>query len=642
MNTEISSLAIFQSPNNGRAPVFLSALVITFLSMLASTLAHGVSLSDMPDLDEIQKTVKTDSNRGQITEIDQSKSSLSKSRDDTFKLGGFVNTALLQGKSSGLTERSTPFVKFKEGSSVQVYIELVETQDHLIQELVDNGVTVEVINTQLRKVQGWIEADKIDAITSLENVKKITAPNYGTPLSGSVNTVGGNILKSNAVRNLGLTGKGVRVGILSDGASNWKQSSASGDLPEELTIYGTCSKGIDDPQNCRLAGTCNEGTAMAEIVHDLAPDAEIAVAAVSTSLEFIQRLDQLANDFRANIIVDDLGFFGEPFFEDGDIALAITALPARILYISSAGNSANIHYSASRFSGESCNCEQERLHEWVSDGVFSNPAQELYHGFLIPPKSGVFVIMQWDGRSTGGNVTSADFGLHIFSQTRFEGTSDIENQARGQFIEGFCAYNPSSSSAVRFAALNLNRSGSGPNASTEFKMYFLGAQAIEHPKPKGSVFGHPAVERVLAIGTINASEVGNDDIAFYSANGPSFFNVVKPGYPWEVESFPRRKPDLVGIDGVEVTGVGGFPSPFFGTSAAAPHVAGIAAQLMGVSPLVKAKDVSNALTQGAVDLGAIGRDNVYGFGRVDAEKALAKLTFGNPIPAIYLLLSRDE
>ena len=153
-------------------------------------------------------------------------------------------------------------------------------------------------------------------------------------------------------------------------------------------------------------------------------------------------------------------------------------------------------------------------------------------------------------------------------------------------------------------------------------MFFLGAGAIEYEVPGGSIFGHPGVTRALAVGTTNA---GSNTAAFYSSRGPAQRN--------------RAKPDLTGVDGVSVTGAGGFPSTFFGTSAAAPHVAGVAALLMSASRKNTTALVRQAMLNTATDLGSSGRDSTYGFGRVNAEAAIQQLHIdGNSVNIGSLLL----
>jgi cysteine-rich repeat protein len=109
----------------------------------------------------------------------------------------------------------------------------------------------------------------------------------------------------------------------------------------------------------------------------------------------------------------------------------------------------------------------------------------------------------------------------------------------------------------------------------------------------------------------------------FSSRGPAqlFFPV----------SETRQKPEIVAPDGVSVTGNGGFPSSFFGTSAAAPHAAAVAALLLDRMPILTPELVGLALMEAAVDLGQPGVDDSFGFGRIDALAAVDGLECGNGI-----------
>lgn len=546
----------------------------------------------------------------------------------TNKIGGFLQQVLNASVTGVNTKRAaisdSAFVRTKNSASMQVYISLTDASDDHVRALENMGVDVEVVNRDLNKVQGWLDADSIDTVAQESMVLKVAAPKYAQVRSGSVNTQGDSILRADELRAKGFTGKGVRVGIVSDGSNDFATAQASGDLPANLTRFGRCSSRVENVQQCIRSSSCNEGTAMAEIIHDIAPDAELAIASVNTSLEFIQRINQLANEFKADVIVDDLGFFGEPYFQDGDLAKAVAALPKHVLYVSAAGNSANNHYENNyrSFTAD----DGRSFHDF---GAVAGQATNISIGFIVPANSGVVTLLQWNDDF---GSPSNDYDLTVVNQANdtLLGQSIADQASGAEPIEATCTFNLTSQDVAQFAFVD-RFSGS----SRRLEMFHLGAPAIEFPVPQGSIFGHPGVARAIAVGTINADDPGNNDIAFYSSQGP-----VRIDFPTRAD---RAKPDLTGIDGVSVTGAGGFPSTFFGTSAAAPHVAGVAAQLLSTGPMVKPENVRRALTTTAVDLGANGRDSVFGFGRVDAALAEAALLKGvNPVSSLLLLLLDEE
>jgi len=158
----------------------------------------------------------------------------------------------------------------------------------------------------------------------------------------------------------------------------------------------------------------------------------------------------------------------------------------------------------------------------------------------------------------------------------------------------------------------------GVLAVAVLEMFCLGGASQEYEVPQGSIFGHPAVPEVVAVGAMDVLDPGLNDVEDFSSRGPA--RVTFPS------SRVRPKPDLVAFDGVSISNAGGFPlcppyCDFFGTSAAAPHSAAVAALLLSKNGLLFPADVRTALTQSAVDIGPAGFDDVSGFGRIKAEAA---------------------
>ena len=163
------------------------------------------------------------------------------------------------------SQTADDLVRFDRSGNVEVYIHLKSTDEASLQQVRDAVEKVEIEGAEYGLVQAWVDPDDLGAVASLEAVKRITPPDYGYTKKGSTLTEGDAVHRANLVRAFsGLTGEGVKVGVISDGVDAWSSARSRGDLPSRIEI------------NPNRDSEGHEGTALLEIVHDLAPDAELA------------------------------------------------------------------------------------------------------------------------------------------------------------------------------------------------------------------------------------------------------------------------------------------------------------------------------------------------------------------------------
>jgi len=497
---------------------------------------------------------------------------------------------------------------------VHVYVHLDGVHKEALYALRNHGFRLELVNEEHDIVQGWLPIDRLSDLAELDEVRRITPPSYATPRVGSVTSEGDDLTYAHSLRNFsGMTGQSVKVGVIADGAAHWKDAQDSNDLPQIITF---------DPNH---SGSGDEGTALMEIIHDLAPDAQLVFAGVSTNLEMISAIDWMMNDSGAGIavIVDDLGYYGEPFFEDGPTAKKVQeAVDAGVIYVSAAGNDAQAHYTGQ------LSILSNRFHEFYQDPNDPN----VFHTHLTFRSDGGRVFLQWN---EPWGAASTDLDLWVCNIGSEPSQHTIEN--------GLCRYSYNDQdgddnpveiisgrllSAGRTYSLYVTRRGSAPKAEPMIKVIVEDGEILPYsntsinPRVRlGSIVGHPALPGVVAVGAVEPVKYPDPFIESASSLGP-----VEIYHP---KRETRPKPDLVAPDCVRVTGAGGFASPFCGTSAAAPHVAAIAAllvqyerlktstQIDHLSKAAIAKRVVKQLKDGASDLGTRGRDNVYGYGLVN-------------------------
>jgi len=441
----------------------------------------------------------------------------------------------------------------------------------------------------------WVDNNNLVSVASLKGVRSIEEVLPPVVNIGSVTTQGDTIHKTANVRSTyGYTGTGMKIGIISDGVNHISSSVASGDLPNTVYVLSDTVGG-------------DEGTAMLEIVHDMVPDAELYFHDCGTNkVAFNAAIDELkANG--CTIICDDIGWLTEPFFEDGIIASHVSSLVTNpndpIIYVSSAGNAAEEHYQGDFFPIGGTN---------LTD--FSRGADPTYKSLYVnlPAYSTVRIFLEWNDQF---GHSANDYDLYLSQSTYGDlGYSiNVQNGAGYDPLEFITYTNPSSSTILAQIDVNKYR---GVGKTLELYIYTYGAQLyLNNIVTSDSIFGHPAVPEVIAVSAVSASFPST--IEYYSSRGP-----VTISYPAAVS---RSKPDISGVDCVAVTGVGGFGSPFCGTSASAPHIASIAAQIWGAHPSLTPAQVRNVMYTTATDLGIGGWDTTFGYGRADAL-AMADIT----------------
>ncbi|MBB6093340.1 hypothetical protein HNQ60_002218 [Povalibacter uvarum] len=213
---------------------------------------------------------------------------------------------------------------------------------------------IEVVASDLKYRAGVIEAYVPPAF--LTNVARRKGVLAVVPTSPMITNVGATdsqgIVQHRVDKITGADGSGITVGVMSDSYDtsgdpiDAASDVASGDLPGAGNPFGNTQPVVvleDSPEET------DEGRAMLQIVHDMAPKARLGFAtADGGEVNFANNIRALAGfpdapnavtGFKADIIVDDIIYPGEPFFQDGIVAQAVDQVAAAgVSYFSSAGN----------------------------------------------------------------------------------------------------------------------------------------------------------------------------------------------------------------------------------------------------------------------------------------------------------------
>ena len=484
-----------------------------------------------------------------------------------------------------------------------------------------------------RAASGWIDAGAVDALEAVEALQ-FARPAYYVTNAGSFGGEGSLAINADAGRTTeNVDGTGVGVGVLSDSFNALNGAAAdqaSGDLPTVNVLQDS--------------GGTDEGRAMAQIVHDVAPGADILFhTANGGQAAFAQGIRDLATA-GADVIVDDIVYLAEPFFQDGLIVRAIDDVAAQgVAYFTSAGNSArNSYESVARSSGQDLVLQGNNgpinfgdMHDFDPDaGV------DVRQQVTVSQGQTLILSFQWDqpfGSLSQTNSSASDYDIFLFGSGGALEASNVvaastNNNVNGDPVEIFQFTNNTASTQFDIVITRF----SGPVAGQLKYINVRGGNIVEFDTNSDTTFGHAQAEGGLGIGAAFYGFTPNFGqspplLESFSSAGPATILFDDDGQRL-VTPEERRTVDVVGPDGTNNTFFGndiGFDADsapnFFGTSAAAPHVAAVAALLLEKNPNLTLTEIYDALRNTAIDMGAAGLDDDSGFGLVDAAAALASI-----------------
>jgi subtilisin family serine protease len=482
------------------------------------------------------------------------------------------------------------------------------------------------------RVHGHVHPADLLELAGHPDVKFIHEATGSRTNTGSVTSQGYVTHAANKVVALGITGAGVTVGVLSDSASAARVAAliASGDLPLGTTVV---------PGQAGPASGSDEGAAMMEIVHDMAPGANLVFATADNGeASFAANIQALRFTYHCDIIVDDVTYFDEGAFQDGIIAKAVNTVTSDgALYFSSAANSGNLT------SGTSGTWEGDFVNGGPVSGVLAAAGETgFFHSFGAQNFDTItgtsdFISMKW---SDALAASSNDYDLFILSSTGtslkgFSAAAQTGTQDPFEFIEegtncgtasasGYCPAVGDRIVAVLF---------SGSARALRFDMNRGTLQIAT----AGSTFGHNAGLNTISMAATYWNSAKKGTTAFtgfanptetFSSDGPRKIFYQPNGTAITPGNFlfgtnggtTLQKPDATAADGVNAK-TPGF-APFFGTSAAAPHAAGIAALVKSARPSLTNTQIKQILLNTALDNMAPGADRDGGFGILMALPAV--------------------
>ncbi len=497
-------------------------------------------------------------------------------------------------------------------------------------------------------VGGWLPISSLTA-AGLDPDIQFIRPSYFAHNSGTVMTQGDVAQRSDLVRALAGTpdGTGSKVGVISDSFQSLSNSVLHFSFASQDVLSGDLP-GVGNPAGHLtpvqvLADTTSgtdEGRAMLQIVHDIAPGATLAFA---TAIPSVANMANQIKDLKAagcNVIIDDILFFGESMFQDGIIAQAVdTVVAGGASYFSSAGNNAAFSYEAPfRHSPSNLTTFAAVGYDFSAHNFDPGGGVDVFQAITIPTGRTILVL-QWDQpffATSGLPGATSDLDIILLSSTDPTTATAIAASANANFqgnpVEVLSVVNAGVAQTLQMVIGNTFSGNPSTNFGPEpgrIKVVAFSGSGFafnEYNTSSSTCFGHANAAGAIAVGAAFYGQTPAFGTAppllesFSSRGGtPILIGTNGATLPSPVV---RLAPAITAPDGGATTNVGVNFNNFFGTSAAAPHAGAVAALLQNLAGgILTPAQIRSAMTSTAINIGPVGFDFDSGSGLLDALAA---------------------
>lgn len=513
-------------------------------------------------------------------------------------------------RTKGLEEAENQLVQVVD-DRVQVQITTTpEGLENAVQAIEQAGGEITSITRKKEYIQAWLPAAELIRLSENQDILYIRKPEevvlFESQQVGASTTEGLAAMNGVAWHNNGYTGAGVKVAII-DGGFVGYSSLLGSDLPSTVTIKNF----VDYESDSQVNGSSEHGTACAEVIHDIAPNASLYLIKIATNLDLEEAVNWLISSQNVDIISTSLGWYnltpgdGTGFFAD----LVQEATDSGILWLTAAGNDREAHWGG-LYSDPTSN----GLHNFngTEEVNFFGPGNG--YAYTIPSGYQIQAFLRWD------DWTNVNQNLTL-KLVRWDGSSWFVVATGGNSQSGQAGQTPTeyisyvtSGSATQYGIFIIGTHVSRTINIDLFVPKFVPMSYLVYDHTLANLADSPAAMTVAALDSTSPYPQES-----YSSEGPT-------NGPGGTLTGGAIKPDISAYANVATQSYPG--STFNGTSSATPHVAGAAALVLSAYPSYTPGQIRSFLQGRASDMGSSGKDTLFGYGR---------LTLGTPPAAIPVI-----